>query len=49
MKSYSFLFWAYNVVWLCLSAWLLLVFLRVRALDRRLDGLERAAGDDRAR
>lgn len=46
MKSYSFLFWAYNVIWLCLAAWLLLVFLRVRSMDRRLDGLERSAGRD---
>ena len=41
MKSYAFLFWAYNVIWLGLAAYLLLVFLRVRGVDRRLDALER--------
>ncbi len=41
MKSYAFLFWAYNVVWLGLAGYLLFVFLRVRGVDRRLDALER--------
>jgi len=41
MKSYAFLFWAYNVIWICIAGWILLTFLRVRRLDRRLDGVER--------
>ena len=41
MKSYAFLFWAYNVVWISIAAWLLLVVLRLRRVDRRLAGLER--------
>ena len=40
MESYAFLFWAYNVVWLGLAGYLLLLFLRMRRLDRRLDGME---------
>jgi len=41
MKSYNFLFWAYNIVWLGLAAFVLLVFLRLRRTDRRLTRLER--------
>ena len=41
MKSYTFLFWAYNVVWLGLAGYLLMLFTRVRRVDRRLEGLER--------
>ena len=39
--NYSFLFWAYNIVWLGLSGYILFVFLRMKRLDRRLEGLER--------
>jgi len=41
VKSYWFLFWAYNVIWLAISGFLLMAFLRVRRIDRRLDGIER--------
>lgn len=41
MKSYDFLFWAYNVIWAGLAVWILVVFNRVRRIDRRLDGMER--------
>ena len=41
MKSYWFLFWAYNVIWAGLSGFLLLLILRLRRVDRRLDGVER--------
>ena len=41
MESYSFLFWAYNVVWLGLALYLLGLLQRMRKVDRRLDGLER--------
>lgn len=41
MKSYSFLFWAYNVVWLGLVAYVMFLFLRLRRASRRLDNVER--------
>ena len=41
MQSYAFLFWAYNIVWAVIAGYLLLTFLKVRKLDRRLDLLER--------
>lgn len=41
MKSYAFLFWAYNVIWLVLAGYLLSVMLRVRRLSDRLARLER--------
>ena len=42
MKSYAFLFWAYNVIWVALAGYLLFVVLRLRKVARRLDGIERA-------
>jgi len=41
MKSYTFLFWAYAVVWVGIAGYLLAVFARIRRVDRRLDTLER--------
>jgi len=41
VKSYAFLFWAYNVIWAGLAAWLLLLILRLRRLERRLAAVER--------
>jgi len=41
VKSYAFLFWAYNVIWLVLAGYLLFLILRVRKLDDRLGRLER--------
>ena len=41
MKSYAFLFWAYNVVWAGLVAYLLFLAGRLRRAGRRLDQLER--------
>jgi CcmD family protein len=41
MRSYDFLFWAYNVIWFGLAGYVLFTFLRVRRLDRRLLLLER--------
>ncbi len=40
MKTYWFLFWAYNVIWAGLAAFCLLLILRLRRVGRRLDGLE---------
>ena len=41
MKSYWFLFWAYNVVWAGLVAYLLFMGRRLTRAMRRLDQLER--------
>jgi CcmD family protein len=41
VKSYNFLFWAYNVVWLGIAVYLLWIWLSVRRVERRLDALER--------
>ena len=46
MKSYAFLFWAYNVIWLALAGYLLLVILRLGRIARRLDGVERALASE---
>ena len=44
MKSYQFLFWAYNLIWLGLAGFLFYVFIKMRRVDRRL---ERHEGEDR--
>jgi CcmD family protein len=41
MKSYAFLFWAYNVVWAGLVLYVLFVAGRLSRASRRLDQLER--------
>ncbi len=41
MRSYDFLFWAYNIIWAALAGYILMTFLRVRRVESRLDGLER--------
>ena len=41
MKSYSFLFWAYNVIWIVIAGYLLTMVFRMRRLDERLGRLER--------
>jgi CcmD family protein len=42
LKSYAFLFWAYNVIWVALAGYVLFVLLRLGRVGRRLDGVERA-------
>jgi len=42
MKSYAFLFWAYNAIWLGLAGYLLFLVLRLSRLERSLNGVERA-------
>lgn len=51
MKTYNFLFWAYNLIWLGIAAFIWLVFRRIRTVDRRLAGLEQRldARDDSRR
>ena len=53
MKSYAFLFWAYNVIWLVLAGYLLFLLRRLSRTDRRLESVEReleerAQGSDRS-
>ncbi len=42
MKSYAFLFWAYNAIWLALAGYLLFLLRRLGRVERSLDGVERA-------
>ena len=41
MKSYSFLFWGYLVVWAGLAAYFLLLARRLADVGRRLEALEK--------
>lgn len=41
MKSYWFLFWAYNVVWVGLIVYVLFLAGRLGKATRRLDQIER--------
>ena len=40
MKSYAFLFWAYNVIWIVLAGFLLTLVLKMKRVAERLDRLE---------
>ena len=40
MKSYSFLFWGYLVVWIGIAGYLVALGRRAKALERRVDKLE---------
>jgi CcmD family protein len=40
VKSYAFLFWAYNVIWLGLASYIALIAARLARADRKLDALE---------
>jgi CcmD family protein len=46
VKSYDFLFWAYNVIWLVIAGYLLLMMVRMKRLDKRLGRLERELDRD---
>jgi len=41
VKSYDFLFWAYNVIWAGIAVFLLFTLLKVRRAEQRLDRVER--------
>ena len=41
MRGYSFLLWAYNIVWLGIAAYLVFLFVRLRRVGDRLERLER--------
>lgn len=45
MRSYAFLFWGYNVIWLALAGFLLYLLFRLRRTTRRLDAIEQAQAD----
>ncbi len=45
MKSYWFLFWAYNVIWAGLAIWLFVLLRSLRRLDARMDRVEREVGE----
>jgi CcmD family protein len=46
VKSYNFLFWAYNIIWVGLTLYVALTFARLRKVESRLDGLERELNRD---
>lgn len=48
MKSYAFLFWGYNVIWLGIVAYLTLLLVRIRQVSRRISRLESAGSADSA-
>ena len=41
MKSYSFLFWAYNVIWLVIAGYMMLMMTRMKRIDQRLGRIEK--------
>jgi CcmD family protein len=41
LKSYDFLFWAYNVIWLVIAGYLLMMVTRMKRIDQRLGRVER--------
>ncbi len=40
MNGFPYLFWGYNVVWICLAGYLAYLVVRMGRLDRRLERLE---------
>jgi len=42
MKSYEFLFWAYNVIWLFLAVYVAFVMARIGKVSKRIEAMERA-------
>lgn len=40
MKTYPYLFWGYNVIWLGIAGYLLFLVVRLRRMARRLDRVE---------
>ena len=42
MKSYSFLFWAYNVIWILLAGYVAFVMARISKVGKRIEAMERA-------
>ncbi len=48
MKSYAFLFWGYNVIWLGIVAYLTFLLVRIRQVSRRIARLESACSAESA-
>jgi CcmD family protein len=49
MKNFEFLFWAYNVIWTGIALFIVLLLLRLRRVNQRVERLERAVAErDRA-
>ena len=46
MSGMKFLFWGYTVVWVGLAAYLAFLLMRLVALGKRLDRLERQLGKE---
>ena len=44
MKNFSFLFWAYNIIWAGLALFLVMTWRRLSRSERRLEQLERERG-----
>ncbi len=40
-KGYSFLFWAYNIIWLAIAGYITFLVVRLGRVRSRLDRLER--------
>ncbi len=40
-ESYQFLFWGYTIFWLGLAGFMLFLFLRMKRVEERLEGIER--------
>lgn len=48
MKNFSFLFWAYNIIWILITGYLGVIFARQRTIKRQIQELrERLARLDR--
>jgi CcmD family protein len=43
-KGYPFLYWAYNIIWIGIVAYVSYVLFRLSSLQKRLDRLERRIG-----
>ena len=42
MKTYAFLFWAYNVTWILLAIYVAFVMARIGKVNKRIEAIERA-------
>lgn len=40
-KGYPFLYWAYNIIWIAIVAYISYVLFRLSSVQKRLDRLER--------
>lgn len=40
IQNFQFLFWAYNIIWILIAAYLGVIFARQRAIRRQIDELK---------